>query len=75
MKNKPEARKQTVTIVLGPSTVSLMNDLNAYLKTQSPMQPGQSLTDLAGACVNECLTEWRRKFLNEGMKTTVNHFD
>lgn len=67
-------RKRTVTVVVGPATASTMEALNKHLAGMTGQQT-QSLTDLVGACLNRALTDWRREFLNEGLKAEVNHYD
>ena len=74
IKTKAGERKRTVTVIAGPSTVSLMEDLNKHLAGMTGQQV-QSLTDLVGACLNHSLSEWRRVHLGEGLKVDVNHFD
>lgn len=66
--------KRTVTVVVGPRTVELMEELNTCLATMTG-QEKQSLTDLAGAALNLALTAWRRAFLKEGLRVIVSHWD
>lgn len=68
-------RKRTVTIVVGPATIELMDRLNAILAERLPWTSGQSLTGLAGAALNACLSEWRAAELNDGPKKRWSHFD
>jgi len=74
IKTQAGERKRTVTVIVGPFTVSLMEDLNKHLAGMTGQQV-QSFTDLAGACLNHSLNEWRRVYLDEGLKADVNHFD
>jgi hypothetical protein len=67
-------RKRTVTVTVGPNTVALMEELNMVLWSQSGTQQ-QSLTDLAGACLNQSLTVWRKALLKVEFPTPVSHWD
>jgi hypothetical protein len=73
-KTQAGERTRTVTVVVGPNTVKVMEDVNRHVADMTGQQL-QTLTDLAGACLNRALTLWRRELLNEGLKVAVSHWD
>jgi hypothetical protein len=71
--SRPE-RKKTVTLVLGPETLALLDRLDANLNRSGPCG-GRSVTDLVGVILNSGLASWRTRYLKESECLTWSHFD
>jgi hypothetical protein len=71
---KAGERKRTVTVVVGPLTVRLMERLNARM-TELVGCEDQGLTGLTGAALNECLSSWRFVHLADGERQPWSHWD
>ena len=67
-------RKRTVTVVLGPRTVRMLERLAQKMQVEDCQGPA-SLTAMAGWALNECISSWRYSHLPDGEKVLWSHWD
>lgn len=76
MKSKTAGeRKRTVTVVVGPKTVELMERLNNAIGGLVPGAQRQGAVGLAGACIDVALKQLQKEWLPEDKTGHWSHYD